>query len=128
VRVLLVVLPARSAGRAGGLREVHRRAGLEGNDAYPAGQVSCPVAKSRVKSVLGYRPPLLRTRQALQKIVRPTPVGKPGKMSRETNSASRQIWKWRYDHGEGRVRHSTRTAKTRASKSREARDRSMRYG
>src|SRR5260221_8634131 len=39
----------------------------------PAGQVSCLVVKSRAKSVLAYRPAVLRTRQALQEIARSGP-------------------------------------------------------
>src|SRR5258708_36655420 len=39
----------------------------------PAGQVSCLVVKSRAKSVLAYRPAVLRTRQALQWIARSGP-------------------------------------------------------
>jgi hypothetical protein len=41
---------------------------VQGSNAMltPAGQVSRWVVKSRLKSVLAYRPPVLRTRQALQ--------------------------------------------------------------
>ena len=41
--------------------------------ATPAGQVSCPAAKSRVNWSLANRPPALRTRQALQKMARSGP-------------------------------------------------------
>ncbi len=70
---LLAVQRARSGHAAqvsGGKRTV-----LPGSNGMvtPAGQVSRPAAKSRVNWSLANRPPVLRTRQALQKIARSGP-------------------------------------------------------